>query len=32
MDFAEAGTDVEAADVVLMNRVISCYPDMPKGE
>lgn len=30
MDFAEAGPDVEAADVVVMNRVICCYPDMPK--
>ena len=30
MDFAEAGTDVETADIVVMNRVICCYPDMPK--
>jgi magnesium-protoporphyrin O-methyltransferase len=30
MDFAEAGDSVEAADVVVMNRVICCYPDMPK--
>ncbi len=30
MDFAEAGHDVETADVVVMNRVICCYPDMPK--
>jgi magnesium-protoporphyrin O-methyltransferase len=30
MDFAEAGTEVETADVVVMNRVICCYPDMPK--
>ena len=30
MDFAEAGADVEAADLVVMNRVICCYPDMPK--
>ena len=30
MDFAEAGADVEAADIVVMNRVICCYPDMPK--
>lgn len=30
MDFAEAGTEVEAADFVVMNRVICCYPDMPK--
>jgi len=30
MDFAEAGTEVEPADVVVMNRVICCYPDMPR--
>jgi magnesium-protoporphyrin O-methyltransferase len=30
MDFAEAGTEVEAADIVVMNRVICCYHDMPK--
>jgi 2-polyprenyl-3-methyl-5-hydroxy-6-metoxy-1,4-benzoquinol methylase len=30
MDFAEAGNDVEAADIVIMNRVLCCYPDMPK--
>jgi 2-polyprenyl-3-methyl-5-hydroxy-6-metoxy-1,4-benzoquinol methylase len=30
MDFADAGPEVETADVVLMNRVICCYPDMPK--
>ena len=30
MDFAEAAGDVQAADVVVMNRVICCYPDMPK--
>ena len=30
MDFTEAGTDVESADIVVMNRVICCYPDMPK--
>jgi magnesium-protoporphyrin O-methyltransferase len=30
MDFAQAGTDIEPADVVVMNRVICCYPDMPK--
>jgi magnesium-protoporphyrin O-methyltransferase len=30
MDFAEAAADVRAADVVVMNRVICCYPDMPK--
>jgi 2-polyprenyl-3-methyl-5-hydroxy-6-metoxy-1,4-benzoquinol methylase len=30
MDFAEATSEVEAADVVIMNRVLCCYPDMPK--
>ncbi|HEV2030199.1 MAG TPA: methyltransferase domain-containing protein [Candidatus Dormibacteraeota bacterium] len=30
MDFTEAGTEVETADIVVMNRVICCYPDMPK--
>ena len=30
MDFAEAGTEVETADIVVLNRVICCYPDMPK--
>jgi len=30
MDFANAGPEVETADVVVMNRVICCYPDMPK--
>ena len=30
MDFAAAGADVEGADVVIMNRVICCYPDMPR--
>ena len=30
MDFAEAGPEIETADVVVMNRVICCYPDMPK--
>lgn len=30
MDFAEAGLEVETADVVVMNRVICCYPNMPK--
>ena len=30
MDFAMAGAEVEAADIVVMNRVICCYPDMPK--
>jgi magnesium-protoporphyrin O-methyltransferase len=30
MDFAEAAAQVEAADVVVLNRVICCYPDMPR--
>ena len=30
MDFVDAGTEVSTADVVVMNRVICCYPDMPK--
>lgn len=30
MDFAEAAPLVEAADVVVLNRVLCCYPDMPK--
>jgi 2-polyprenyl-3-methyl-5-hydroxy-6-metoxy-1,4-benzoquinol methylase len=30
MDFTEAGSEVEPADFVVMNRVICCYPDMPK--
>ncbi len=30
MDFAESGNEVKTADVVVMNRVICCYPDMPK--
>jgi magnesium-protoporphyrin O-methyltransferase len=30
MDFAETTDAVEAADIVIMNRVICCYPDMPK--
>jgi len=30
MDFAESGTDVAPADIVVLNRVLCCYPDMPK--
>jgi len=30
IDFVSAGTDVEAADFVVLNRVICCYPDMPR--
>jgi magnesium-protoporphyrin O-methyltransferase len=29
-DFAETATEVEGADIVVLNRVICCYPDMPK--
>ena len=28
MDLGETGNDVEAADYVVLNRVICCYPDM----
>ncbi len=30
MDFAEMGGAVDRADIVVMNRVICCYPDMPR--
>jgi 16S rRNA G966 N2-methylase RsmD len=30
MDFAEAASLVAAADIVILNRVVCCYPDMPK--
>jgi 16S rRNA G966 N2-methylase RsmD len=30
MDFADAAGELEAADIVIMNRVICCYPDMPR--
>ncbi len=30
MDFTEAGPEIETADIVVMNRVICCYPNMPK--
>ena len=30
MDFVIAADEVEAADIVIMNRVLCCYPDMPK--
>lgn len=29
LDFAQAASQVEPADVVIMNRVVCCYPDMP---
>jgi magnesium-protoporphyrin O-methyltransferase len=30
MDFVDAAADIEAADIVVMNRVICCYPDLPR--
>ncbi len=30
MDFVEGAAQVEAADIVIMNRVVCCYPDMPR--
>jgi magnesium-protoporphyrin O-methyltransferase len=30
MDFAQAADQVEGADVVVMNRVLCCYRDMPR--
>jgi magnesium-protoporphyrin O-methyltransferase len=30
MDFAQAADQVDSADIVIMNRVICCYPDMPR--
>jgi 2-polyprenyl-3-methyl-5-hydroxy-6-metoxy-1,4-benzoquinol methylase len=30
MDFATTAGEVEAADIVILNRVLCCYPDMPK--
>ena len=30
VDFVDAGPEVEAADIVVMNRVVCCYPDMPR--
>jgi magnesium-protoporphyrin O-methyltransferase len=29
LDFAAEGSAIEGADVVVLNRVICCYPDMP---
>jgi hypothetical protein len=29
VDFMDAAAEVEAADIVILNRVICCYPDMP---
>ncbi len=30
LDFVEAGDDVGSAEIVVMNRVVCCYPDMPR--
>ena len=30
MDFVDAGPQVGDADIVVMNRVICCYPDLPR--
>jgi magnesium-protoporphyrin O-methyltransferase len=30
LDFVNAGTDIGPADIVVLNRVICCYPDMPR--
>lgn len=30
MDFAESGSEVAEADIVVLNRVLCCYPDMPR--
>jgi magnesium-protoporphyrin O-methyltransferase len=30
IDFVDAASDIEAADIVVMNRVICCYPDLPR--
>ena len=30
MDFAQVAGQVESADIVILNRVICCYPDMPR--
>jgi 2-polyprenyl-3-methyl-5-hydroxy-6-metoxy-1,4-benzoquinol methylase len=30
LDFAQAAAQVEPADIVVMNRVVCCYPDMPR--
>lgn len=30
LDFAQASDQVEGADLVVMNRVVCCYPDMPR--
>src|SRR5215510_8516992 len=30
MDFAQVSAEVEGADIVVMNRVVCCYHDMPR--
>jgi len=30
VDFVDAGSELEAADIVVLNRVVCCYPDMPR--
>jgi len=30
MDFAQASATIEGADIVVMDKVICCYPDMPR--
>jgi 2-polyprenyl-3-methyl-5-hydroxy-6-metoxy-1,4-benzoquinol methylase len=30
MNLVDAGQEIAAADIVVMNRVICCYPDMPR--
>jgi hypothetical protein len=32
MDFVDAAADVAAADIVVMNRVVCCYPDLARLE
>lgn len=32
MDFVDAAAEVAAADIVVMNRVVCCYPDLPRLE
>jgi magnesium-protoporphyrin O-methyltransferase len=32
MDFVDAAADVAAADIVVMNRVVCCYQDLPQLE
>jgi magnesium-protoporphyrin O-methyltransferase len=32
MDFVDAAADVASADIVVMNRVVCCYPDLPRLE